>query len=141
MFDFLLISQYLWYSCIICLKGFLQKAVNVLAPIVMKAFSVYCYLNIQGVQHQKCQKERAKSLEEKIDPTLVKPKCVWKLYISCAKSYFLKNLKKRNLSVKVLFLCYTWMSLEPGISGIAILSHTHCSSARFPSAFESAKLA
>ena len=58
------------------------------------------------------------------DPTLVKPKCVWKLYISCAKIYFLKNLKKRKFSVKVLLFCYTWVSLEPGTSGIAFLTLT-----------------
>ena len=43
--------------------------------------------NIQGVQDQKCQKEMAISQEGSIfDTTLVKPKCVWKLYISFAKS-------------------------------------------------------
>ena len=34
------------------------------------------------------------------DPTLVKPKCVWKLYISCAKIYFLKKLEKKKLFCK-----------------------------------------
>ena len=63
---------------------------------------------LQGVQDQKCQKERATSLEgNTFDPTLVKLKCVWKLYISCVKSYFLKKLEKKKLFCKsnTLLLC------------------------------------
>ena len=65
-------------------------------------------VELQGVQDQKCQKERAISLEgNTFDPTLVKPKCVWKLYISCVKSYFLKKLEKKKLFCKsiTLLLC------------------------------------
>ena len=41
------------------------------------------------------------------DPTLVKPKCVWKLYISCAKIYFLKKLEKKKIFCKsITFLLY-----------------------------------
>ena len=44
-------------------------------------------LYLQGVQDQKCQKEMAISLEgSTFHTTLVKPKCVWKLCISYAKS-------------------------------------------------------
>ena len=45
------------------------------------------YQKLQGVQDQKCQKEMAISLEgSTFHTTLVKPKCVWKLCISYAKS-------------------------------------------------------
>ena len=62
---------------------------------------------------------KIKSVKKKgktFDPTLVKPKCVRKLYISCAKSYFLKKLeKRRNFSVKLLLFFIPERFLIPGL--------------------------
>ena len=70
---------------------------------VLKAFPVLGNMNLhlQGVQDQKCQKERARTWKQSIfDPTLVKPKCVWKLCIYYAKSYCFKKIEKKEVFSK-----------------------------------------
>ena len=54
------------------------------------------YIQIQGVQDQISPKEIALLWERNtLDPRLVKPKCVWKIYIFYGRFSFLKKIEKK----------------------------------------------
>ena len=78
---------------------YLLKKLSVLAAMIRQPANhiIWFWRFVQGVQDQNFRIQTA--ITQKLctwDPKLVKPKCVWEIYISSDKVSFLKKLQKNT---------------------------------------------